>query len=248
MGNNYSNAPISKGPDGAVDWNGNEVPYNKAGGNGGGFVGFNPDDCLSEIQTLQSAFQDIKEKFLKAHFDLMDEQKGLYYVWCSPNAVKFAEELYPKVQTLFNRMDTEFSARLTNARRAYNIIAGRNNWPECAVAPFMGGGEGISLGVLLERHPNGKVGINPTLAGMVKDSYHKNMADCVDALKKAPKAISFYDESGAQAEAYSNKIDELALDIAKLLIEIEATIKVAIENEVHDDQLAKQQVVTTLNA
>ena len=214
------------------------------------FTGFDPESAKDEIRNLEKSLYSVLAKFVLAHDDLMSEDIGLYYVWCSPNAVQFGKDVQEAAKSLYNQILTEFEGRVQSAKRAYNIIAARNNCPTMPLSPLKDlGDQKLRIGNdLIDRHPNGRVGINPPLATMVKTSYSEAMADCMNDFNKIPKEISFYDESGAQADAFAGKLNELSGKLLQLLLEIEAEIQYAIEHEVREDTLAKNQVVTTLNA
>ena len=171
-------------------------------------------------------------------------------MWCSPNAVKFGETYSEKIDTLYNKLMYLFVPRIATCKRAYNIIANRNQLPPIYSTDAFGdlGTSHLPLGTLLEKHPNGAVGINPSLAPEVKKTYMDNMADCSIAMKGVPTYISFYDEGGAQQQAFSNKLDEIKKEVDEIINDISGEIDNAIATEVHNDLLAKQQVVTTLNA
>ena len=171
-------------------------------------------------------------------------------MWCSPNAVKFGETYSEKIDILYNKLMYLFVPRLATCKRAYNIIADRNQLPPLYNTDAFGdlGTSHLPLGTLLEKHPNGAVGINPSLAPEVKKTYMDNMADCSNAMKSVPTYISFYDEGGAQQQAFENKLEEIKKEVDEIINDISAQIDDAIATEVHNDLLAKQQVVTTLNA
>ena len=209
------------------------------------FIGFNPEAARSEIRRFYAKAADALNVYKSAYDRLFGSDAGLHDAWCSPNAVKFSEIYIPKITSTLNMFCSELDNKYHAAVRSFNIVANRNN-----VSGYYGSNNlfvSLRIQPLLPKSPNGRVGIKPIEAQAAASAFISAMTHFDEVIDSIPSSISFHDESGEQARTYSVNISSIKSRIKSINMEIYNDIQKAIETEVHDDQLAKQQVVSTLN-
>lgn len=215
-----------------------------------GITGFSPEEAKSNIYSFQTASDDVYSAYISANKNLFDD---LYYTWCSTNAVDFYLRFSSVIEETATMLVNSLTAIVTNAERAYNIIAREHGWENMSSLsdeyhPYATGEVSIELKELRKINESGVVGMNIKLVQMSLDIYAKHMNEVITDIDNLPMNIAFYDPEGAQMTAYKETISKVKERITLELDVIDKEIKSAMETETDNIMLAKQQSTQILNA
>lgn len=216
---------------------------------GNGWTGLNPEVAKSNIQSFDSACANWVVAFREKYYNFMDQ---LRYLWASPNAVKEEGNINGLVADFCDLFHNRSAEICLNAARAYNIVAAAHGAPTIS-ENFIGnnynsGGHLMIDYKSLDGSRNGITGINQK---MVRDHLLPNFKASFDALAREldslPSSIALYDDEDGQQHAYTSNISEFEKKFSGLVDEIWSKIQNALETEVDNARLAKEQATQTLN-
>ena len=165
-----------------------------------GWIGFNPDSVQDSIMTLYHEGFELGINVLdKAARFLFTELSKL---WCSPKAKEFDDMYRDYIHGLIDRAHTTINNICLAAQRAYNIHSISNGLGYYTDFEYMNIFYNPDYPALLEKAPNGDVGMDRYRVGQIVDQYLIDVTRGLSHLDAIPTTIDLFDPGSEQRKLF----------------------------------------------
>ena len=215
------------------------------------FTGFNQDLALNEIDEFAHTMHNIYISYLKCNETFFGEMS---HKWASPNAIKFGNEMQPKVVSALLdivKLDRSYEIKLYDA---YNDLCEKNGLTGVSfdIGNELEGrlrsiesNEILSKNVFKDNY-FGSTGMNIEDAKVILDNYVNEMININEFLENIPLVVSFYDPGDEMLTAYVDSIIDIKEKVRNTAVELRKRVEEALNTETNNILIAKEHAVETL--
>lgn len=216
-----------------------------------GFTGIDIENALLHRYSFIDSYRGALTSLLKCFNYLFD---GLYWIWCSPNAVTFSQKYNVSAVNIYVDTLEKFDILCNNLLRACNLIATANGYSQIVdqehpafVYDGAVRGEALFKNLVASHPTNGASGMNVIQVKLTLSQFDNLKEKALNCFADIPTNVAIYDPDGAQAQTIADTINETKSQLESIFLSITADIKSYIETEQNNIKLAKTNVVQTMN-
>ncbi len=215
-------------------------------------TGLNPEQAKQQLDTFHDAIDDAMSDM---HWTYERFARELSTKWYSPRAKEFGDKTDVIMSNYIREMYRVLYTILNNAVASYNILAMSNGlgssrldakydlYPNDDGLPWYNSEYSIHFE---EVSPSGAVGMNVLLVQTLINVFNEQMQKSANALDDIPIDIAFYDPDGTLKQTFKDLIMKFKDNYINQMKEIIAMIKDAMNEEINDITIAKQQATDAL--
>ena len=196
---------------------------------GEGFIGFNPEDSIHDIEAIGSHLQAIADAFKSAGETFFT---GLRNNWASPKAQMFGSTWSGRLYT--NTVNTtliEASNIVEILTQAYNVMVSQQGYPTIDPPIFFTINNEANFGSLNGKDPNGNIGMNVSNVRKILQEYKAAIDNITADLSETPTKIHIQDPNGTVTAQVEKCIVNIETSISDSVIDIYAKVLNEAETE-----------------